>query len=371
MNQQTIYIKNKHGIVFQLEKSKADALIKKGLAISVTEEKPLYIQGQRRSLPARIVTTPYGFDGYGKISRWLTNEFETPISADIKVFLGIPGEHIKDNKNSFHVLLTMFEADKIPKEWVKYCNHADFIITPSQFCVETFKKCGVKTPMVKLNLAADSNDIITPPTEPFIFAHQNAFLKDKRKGWDLVVKAFLDAFEGDMRVKLILKGREHGISNDKKFMEDLRKHKNIEMIEKEYTPEQMRQLFWNRTNCFVFPSRGEGFSLPPLEAMAHGIPTILTNGHSHTEFVKYGIPIEIDGPAEPDYSIHNGIPSVPGKWVEPSLQDLEGAMVDVYHNYEEYKKEAIEKAHAIKINFSLKKFLNGFERIILDLYEKR
>jgi len=42
------------------------------------------------------------------------------------------------------------------------------------------------------------------------------------------------------------------------------------------TPEQLKQL-WLRAAVFAFPSLDEGFGIPVLEAMAHGIPALVSN----------------------------------------------------------------------------------------------
>ncbi len=50
-------------------------------------------------------------------------------------------------------------------------------------------------------------------------------------------------------------------------------------------PEQEMPLLFNLAKCFVFPSLYEGFGLPPLEAMACGVPVICSNRSSLPEVV--------------------------------------------------------------------------------------
>ena len=48
------------------------------------------------------------------------------------------------------------------------------------------------------------------------------------------------------------------------------------------TDGELRALYENAA-CFAFPSRYEGFGLPPLEAMACGCPVVVTRGGALAE----------------------------------------------------------------------------------------
>lgn len=52
-----------------------------------------------------------------------------------------------------------------------------------------------------------------------------------------------------------------------------------------YISEQELPLWYNIAECFVYPSIYEGFGLPPLEAMACGVPVITSNTSSLPEVV--------------------------------------------------------------------------------------
>jgi len=49
--------------------------------------------------------------------------------------------------------------------------------------------------------------------------------------------------------------------------------------------------FYNSVKVFLFPSRSEGFGLPPLEAMSCGVPVVYSNAPAHNEFCV-GVPIQ-------------------------------------------------------------------------------
>jgi glycosyltransferase involved in cell wall biosynthesis len=52
-----------------------------------------------------------------------------------------------------------------------------------------------------------------------------------------------------------------------------------------YVPEGDKRLWYNAATCFCYPSLYEGFGLPPLEAMACGVPVITSNASSLPEVV--------------------------------------------------------------------------------------
>jgi glycosyltransferase involved in cell wall biosynthesis len=53
-------------------------------------------------------------------------------------------------------------------------------------------------------------------------------------------------------------------------------------------PDEDMQLLYQAASLFVYPSRGEGFGIPPLEAAALGIPTICSNTTAMSEFTFFG-----------------------------------------------------------------------------------
>ena len=52
-----------------------------------------------------------------------------------------------------------------------------------------------------------------------------------------------------------------------------------------FVPFETLRCFYQSATAFVFPSRYEGFGLPPLEAMACGTPVVTSNASSLPEIV--------------------------------------------------------------------------------------
>ena len=53
-------------------------------------------------------------------------------------------------------------------------------------------------------------------------------------------------------------------------------------------PEEDLLLFYSAAHCFVYPSKAEGFGLPPLEAAASGVPVICSNSCGMKDFSFFG-----------------------------------------------------------------------------------
>ncbi len=64
-----------------------------------------------------------------------------------------------------------------------------------------------------------------------------------------------------------------------------------------YVDEEDKPLLYRNAEVFVFPSRREGFGLPPLEAMASGTPVVASDGGSLPEIIgPAGFAIDPDDP---------------------------------------------------------------------------
>ncbi|KEF39754.1 glycosyltransferase [Schinkia azotoformans MEV2011] len=82
----------------------------------------------------------------------------------------------------------------------------------------------------------------------------------------------------DFNIYVVIAGMENS-----RIFEDSYLEPNNRMIYVGYVNEQeLRSLYENAT-CFVYPSKYEGFGLPPLEAMSMGCPVILSTAASLPE----------------------------------------------------------------------------------------
>lgn len=120
-----------------------------------------------------------------------------------------------------------------------------------------------------------------------------------RKGHDILIEAFLKAFEPTDNVRLVMHCFNPFDDNNKWI--DL--YKNNKMSDKivisdnRNIPQQMIAQMMNYADCCVFPSRAEGWNMELLESMACGRQCIATNYSAHTEYAtkENCMLIDVDG----------------------------------------------------------------------------
>lgn len=266
----------------------------------------------------------------------------------------------------YRILYTMFESDKLPEDWHDYLDAADRILVPSTWNQKIFAEAGFKADVVPLGYDAD---VFTykpradkrETRQDFVFIHYNAF--NIRKGFLEVFKAFVQAFSHDEPVKMIFKTTLENIPLPITKAE----YPNIEIIRGKMDEYQLRDLLYE-SDCFVFPSRGEGFGMTPLEAMATGIPAIIPNAHGLTEYFDdrymYEAPVGEMCPAI--YSRYKGIDV--GKMVVCDIDKLAKQMRYVYEHQAEARAKGRGAAEYVK-NWTFKKTA-GRLKAIFDGAEK-
>ena len=110
---------------------------------------------------------------------------------------------------------------------------------------------------------------------------------EKRKGHDILLECFNNAFSENDDVELWMMCDNPFIGEGNKNWQDLYKNSKlgskIRIIPRQKTHQDVMSIM-RQTDCGVFPSRAEGWNLELLEMMAMGKHVITTNYSAHTEF---------------------------------------------------------------------------------------
>lgn len=282
-------------------------------------------------------------DGYGqsqghladamlKLGVNLNREYK---DQEVGIAYGYP-EMVNQLPTPIKIIFSMFESTKIPDEWKRDLSKADLILVPSKFCQKAFKEAGFDS--VVIPLAYDTDTFTYKPKdidrEPFTFLHYDAF--NQRKGWDVVFKAFNEEFRTE-NVKLILKTTK---LDGFPFPILKSQYPNVRVIKESYKPSELADLLHN-SDCFVLPSRGEGFGMPPLEALATGTPVIIPNAHGFSEFFdrQYFLEVKVKGECPAIYDRFKGVDT--GKMIEPDVKSVRSQMRFAY----EHRSYVFDMAH--------------------------
>lgn len=311
-----------------------------------------------------------GKDGYGRASDLIKKELtrlDIPVTRyynDQKVALILHAPPtIARVEAPYRILYTMFESTKIPDEFIPYLKEADKVLVPSTFCKTVFDKAGIKTEVVPLGY---EDDVFTykerenkrKAKKTFNFLHYNAF--NVRKGFLELFKAFTQEFEPDEPVKLILKTTLHKAP----LPITKSQYPNIEIIRGKKSERELLQILHD-SDAFVFPSRGEGFGLTPLEAMATGLPTIVPDAHGISEYfnARFMYEVEVAETCPGIYLRYKG--QDVGEMVVCDIEHLRRQMRWIY----EHQDEALEvgkKASKYVKKYTIKKTAEHLKAIYED-----
>jgi glycosyltransferase involved in cell wall biosynthesis len=245
------------------------------------------------------------------------------------------------NTSEFRIGYTMVENTRIGDGWVNFCNNMDGIFVPSQFLVQVFQECGVKKPIKVVKQGINSKNfpfINRPNKEKFVFGTVGYI--DDRKNWKDMVQAFCSEFEPDEPVELWIKNANVYFAHN--GFTDPR----IKVINRFYTPKELHTLY-GLFDCFLCPSHAEGSCLPAREAMATGLPVILTNWSGLSEIANYGYPLT---PVAIDYPDIRGAEQ-PGFMARLDVQELMYYMRYVYEHRNEAKAKGITASKYIHENW--------------------
>lgn len=272
-------------------------------------------------------------------------------------FQCMPAHDFRTNVYAGHrVGRTMIETDPIPADWAEKCNAMDEVWVPSYFNMESFLRAGVDEHRLRWMQAGEDTQFFHPKNPPFDipgtrrFNFLSVFQWIHRKAPDVLLKAYVAEFKEDEDVALIL--RTYGLSGpDSDVLPRLLYYLERELrvpLEKTppiillpgFIPNRDLPRLYTSADCFVLPSRGEGWGRPCVEALSSERPVIATRWGGQMDFLteenSYLIDYQIvPTPADIDIECHARC-----RWAEPSVDHLRALMRHVFSHPEEARKKA-------------------------------
>ena len=251
-------------------------------------------------------------------------------------------------ESSIKIAYSMIETTQISSKAVTIFNTKfDAIVVPDEFYKTVYETSGVQIPIYVLPHGIFIEELLEQPLEQmpvtslFTFGMSGQFCD--RKNHRLLLEAFHAEFKDDPTVRLILHGRggnEHCFTSLMKRAQELNVD-NISVVQSRLTDAEYNELL-HQFDCYVLPSKGEGFSVTPREALALGIPTIVSNNTAHQTICKTGFVYGIPSTVEQRAHFNNLGLGEFGNDFNCLQEDIQFALREVYNEYDVYKVRALQ-----------------------------
>ncbi len=248
------------------------------------------------------------------------------------------------------IAYSMLESTQIPSQWVRILNSKfDAVVVPDDYYIDVYKKSGVHIPIFVIPCGLYLEPFLRRPLhykphKVFTFGCSAAFWP--RKNCALLVKAFAEQFKNNPHVRLKLHGRQgEEYQYIKKIIHDFN-ITNIEVINKRLNYREYIEFMYS-LDAYALISKGEGFSITPREALAMGIPTIISCNSAHITLAHSGFFRVIPCPFK-EKAYYPLFQSYCGYEFNCNIAQVKEALLDVYTNYTSYLKTAHEGRSWVK-----------------------
>ncbi|MCS6860245.1 MAG: tetratricopeptide repeat protein, partial [Abditibacteriales bacterium] len=268
------------------------------------------------------------------------------------------------------ILIQPWEFGFLPVDWVEgIARSVDEVWTHSHYVREVYLRSGVDPEKVQMIPLGVNPDLFHPDVPPFgeevahLFpVHPNDFKflfvggSIPRKGFDVLLQAYLEEFSADEEVCLVIKDFYYG-GQGREQVKAAQQRPDAPRIVYWYGNIVARQLggLYKACDAYVHPFRGEGTGLPILEAMACGLPVIVTDyGPTRdycSEDTAYLVPareVEI-----PPALWGNQFKTVhPPRWAEPDKDALRWQMRRVFTERDEARYKGLKASQHILSHYT-------------------
>lgn len=267
------------------------------------------------------------------------------------------GDVFFKNTGAYKIGYTMLEVNGLPQEWVRQCNQMNEVWVPSSFNAETFRNSGVRVPIHVIPLGVDRH-FFHPRIRSTRFSDKFTFLTvfewGERKAPMEMLQTFLDEFRED-DVLLVCKIMNYDpavhVHQELSQLKLQQARCQIKILYNQELPNYQLGSLYRAADCFVLATRGEGWGMPILEAMASGLPTIATNWSAQTDFLNEhtGYPIRVKRliPAVAKCPYYHGF-----SWAEPDYEHMASLMRYVYNHANAAKQRSERVAEYIGSQWS-------------------
>lgn len=193
------------------------------------------------------------------------------------------------------LIFFFWEETAVPFDVVQSLNDGfDGVLVASDFVRRALINSGCNRPVFVVPLGIDhlcaddasSSSCLEPRGEkPFRFLHVSSVFE--RKGPDTLLNAYFKAFSGDDAVELYIKtfpNPHNHIAEQLRLLSATHPNPPKVAVDESDLDQAGMLALYRSAHAMVLPTRGEGFNLPAAEALAIGLPVIVTGHGGHVDF---------------------------------------------------------------------------------------
>lgn len=301
-----------------------------------------------------MASVRYDSGGKTELPQSFVDAHNQPISNEIETVVQIitPNE-MRPIPGKRNIAICCWETDRIPPYWAMALNAFDEIIVPCEANKQAFIQSKVVKPIHIIGMPAFTEDYDLEGVTPFQIpsleegatVYYNIAQWSHKKGIDALIRSYFLAFQNNENVMLLLKGYV-GMKNQKgdaqkvvSAVQEIKNSMRLTNYPKVFitdlvTDEDGLKKIHLLGDCYANMSRGEGWGIPPFEALIYGNELIST---LHTGMAEYIRRDQNDGTcinAYPIVSVQDSVHNMPhpdptlytanDNWWEPVI--LSGAM---------------------------------------------
>ncbi|GIG27675.1 glycosyltransferase family 4 protein [Cellulomonas marina] len=280
-----------------------------------------------------------------------------PGDEDVVVQNVVPNLVGRRAQGGYQVARTMFESDGLNPAWLAQLRQVDEVWVPTAFNARTFPAAGLDVPVHVVPGGVDTA-LFAPGAAPLpaladgpgtTFLAVAADAANRRKGWDVLLTAWALAFEPGDDVRLVLKvdGADTGSPDAWGVGEVAARVERVRarterwvdatlaalgrnrsdvapvVVLPDLVPEALMPALYAAADAVVMPSRGEGYGLPALEAMACGVPLVATDWSGLGDLLDEGVALPVDVERLVEIRPDEMGPVYAGqRWAQPSVPSL-------------------------------------------------
>ncbi|MBW4034831.1 MAG: FkbM family methyltransferase [Proteobacteria bacterium] len=254
--------------------------------------------------------------------------------------------YVPDHAADLAIAFFFWEESVIPLPMVEQLNRSfRAVFAPSQFVARALIDSGVAIPVRVVGYAPPLDRFAalaaartTSPVTAGIFTILHVSSTFPRKGVDLLLAAFAAAFppsvagaaDQPLRPRLVIKTFPNPHNDTAAQIARLQANHpdlpEIVLIDHDIPEADLLDLY-RTADVMVLPTRGEGFNLPAAEAMAAGLPLIVTGAGGHADFITEDDVIVLPARREPSAS---HLAAAQSLWLAPDTQALVRALHEVF-----------------------------------------